>query len=1128
MLLFSAVVKGLSCVVLIDTGASHSFISSEFANKVNLVGSPPPYSHVQVADGQPLKIHCQHSVPLTLGAFKETVTLLKVNLSKSFDIILGNDWLSQYSATIQYNPVKLSLVQGTRHISVLPVKLKADVQPPPQLSPLLSALQVKRAVRKGCIPFLVNVTPVISSDSATSTAHLPADLAHQALLQPILTTYADVFPPTLPGLPPVRQVDHTIPLIPGATPPNRPMFRLSPKEHQEVVDHIKSLLALGLIEPSSSPFGSPILFVPKKDGTLRMCIDYRALNKVTVKNKYPLPRIDDLLDQLHGSCFFSSLDLQSGYHQIRITEEDVPKTAFKTPLGLFQFKVLPFGLTNAPATFQRAMNDIFRPFIGKFVLVYLDDILIFSKSAEEHAQHLTQVLELLRKHRLYAKLSKCDFFKPEVNYLGHLVTAQGIRPDPKKVQAVSDWPCPTSQSALRSFLGLTNYFRKFIQGYSSLVAPLMELLKHTSLGVWTPLHDQVFLALKHALVSAPVLAMPDFSPSAPPFEVVCDASVSGLGAVLLQSGHPIAYESRKLSSAEYNYATGEQELLAVVHALTVFRCYLEGSSCILVTDHNPNTFFQTKSCLSRRQDRWSQFLERFHYTWQYRPGRVNVADPLSRVFSPCVSCLMVLTRSQRTSSSAIPMSALKSAILAAYKQDPLFKSTTFTAPLRFHDGFWFKGSLLVVPALASVRQACISDMHDPPGRGHLGITKTLHHLQRFFWWPNMLKDVTAFVNTCVTCQRDKPSNHKPSGLMQPVISPALPWHTVSMDFIVALPLTSAGYDAICVFVDKFTKMVHLVPTHTTVTSLQVAHLLNDTILSKHGWPVSLITDRDSKFMSTLFQECLRLHGIQHCPTTAFHPQSDGQTERVNRVLNDMLRHYVNPVQSDWDMFLSTAEFAINNAWHESVQNTPFFLNHGRHPRCPMTSALDLSPSPAAQNFSSAWQSALSKAKLALEAAQQRQKLYYDHRRQDLILHPGQEVLLSTKNIPFKHGKNKFLPKWIGPFRVSHSVGPLAYALELPPTMKIHNVFHVNLLKPYRSDGRCQPPPPVVQLDGSLEFEVETILSHRTVKRGKSNRLSFLVKWLGFGHEHNTWEPESNLVNCPDILQAYWKLVQSAS
>ena len=483
---------------------------------------------------------------------------------------------------------------------------------------------------------------------------------------------------------------------------------------------------------------------------------------------------------------------------------------------------------------------------------------------------------------------------------------------------------------------------------------------------------------------------------------------------------------------------------------------------------------------------------------------------------------IVAHRGQSTPSPLLTHPSLDK-VKAAYATDPLFYQSSFTSNLSFFDGLWFKDNQVVVPL--PLRKAFISDFHDPPEAGHPGIHKTLHLLQRSFWWPQMRADVAAYVTSCHSCQRSKASNVLPAGPLQPVVTPSIPWHTVSMDFIVALPLTPEGYDSICVFVDKFTKMVHLAPTVTTVTSVDVAHLLYNTVIKLHGWPVALITDRDPKFMSEVFQSCLTHCQVQHCPTTAYHPQSDGQTERMNRVLTDMLRHYVNPTRNDWHSFLPAAEFAINNSWQESIKETPFFMNYGKHPVAPMSLVkAPESKAPAAVYYLVHLQQAHQRAKQCLVAAQQRQKAYYDKHHSDVTYELGQQVLLSTKNFHWSLGSSKLWPKFIGPFTVTKAVGSVAYELDLPPHMKIHNVFHVALLKPYKSDGRYQPPPPPVIIDGEAEYEVSELLSHRTRRRGKSSRLEFLVHWKGYGHEHNTWEPQSNLTHCPEVLQSYWHKV----
>ena len=408
-----------------------------------------------------------------------------------------------------------------------------------------------------------------------------------------------VFPDKLPGgLPPDRDVQHTIPLTDYTKFPFRSPYRMSPLELAEAKRQIYELLAMRFIEKSQLPYGAPILFVRKKVGTLRMCIDYRALNKLTVPNRYPIPRIDDLLDRMQGAQVFSSLDLASGYHQIRISDEDVPKTGLTSLFGRYHFKVLCFGLSNAPSTFQGVMNHKFREQIAKgYVVVYLDDI---SKIAQDHERHLDEILGILEQNELYAKLTKCDLKKPELLYLGHILGRDGVRSNPKKVQAVKEWPVPRGVHDVQCFLGLTNYFRKFLQGYAQRARPLTDLLRGKTAFHWSAACQKAFDGLKLDLVSAPLLALPDPSQ---PYEVVADASDFAIGAVLLQNGRPLAFDSSKLTESESRWHTTDKEMLASVNAMRTWRCYLEGVSaenCTLVITLTPTS--QPRSCMEGRSD----------------------------------------------------------------------------------------------------------------------------------------------------------------------------------------------------------------------------------------------------------------------------------------------------------------------------------------------------------------------------------------------------------------------------------------------------------------------------------------------------------------------------------------------
>ena len=612
-----AAVNGKQCPIriLVDTGATENCISEQFVSANNGRVRVKP-EKLRMANGSIAASKGELVMPISMQTYSEEVVCKVLKMNEAFDMILGSGWIRAVQCDIMSTSNSLEIKSdhnGYSH-NIL-------IQPDQSgiCCPIISAVNLHKHLDSvDDVTFLCSVTEV---DTESENG--------QDQVQDLLFQYEDVFPDQLPDeLPPIRNVFHTILLKDvNATPPARKTYRLSRPEWEECKKQITALLEKGHIQPSCSPYGSPVLFVRKASGELRMCVDYRALNEQTIKNKYPLPRIDELFDQLQGASVFSSIDLQSAYNQVRLKSEDIPKTAFTTPFGLFEFKVLCFGLTNAPGTFQNIMNDVLRPYLDKFVLVYLDDIVIFSKNREEHMIHLELVLQLLRKHKLYAKMSKCKFVQPELQFLGHIIGAKGLQVDPRKIAIVKDWPVPESRNELQKFYGLANYFRKFVLGWANLVDPLQQLLRKSKEYVWTQECNDAFTGLKDALCNAPVLALPDLNKA---FEVVCDACGVGMGAVLLQEGKPVAFEGKRLSAAEQNYDVGEQEMLAVLNALELWRCYLDGTDFTVVTDHSPNTFFANKKLLSPRQRRWAERLSAFKFTWEYRPGRINVADPISR------------------------------------------------------------------------------------------------------------------------------------------------------------------------------------------------------------------------------------------------------------------------------------------------------------------------------------------------------------------------------------------------------------------------------------------------------------------------------------------------------------------
>ncbi|GKB25168.1 putative reverse transcriptase domain-containing protein [Tanacetum coccineum] len=471
-----------------------------------------------------------------------------------------------------------------------------------------------------------------------------------------------VFPEDLPGIPPTRQVEFQIDLIPGVAPVARSPYRLAPSEMKELSDQLKELSDKGFIRPSSSLWGALVLFVKKKDGSFRMCIDYRELNKLTVKNHYPLPRIDDLFDQLQGLSVYSKIDLRSGYHQLRVREGDIPKTAFRTRYGNYEFQVMLFGLTNAPVVFMDLMNWVCKPYLDKFMIVFIDDILIYSKNKQEHEEHLKLILELLKKEQLYAKFSKCEFWIPKVQFLGHMIDSQGIHVDPAKIESIKDWASPKTTTEIRQFLGLAGYYRRFIEGFSKIAKPMTKLTQKKVKFDWSDKAETAFQLIKQKLCSAPILALPEGSED---FIAYCDASIKGLGAVLMQREKVIAYASRQLKIHEKNYTTHDLELGAVVFALKIWRHYLYGTKCTVFTDHKSLQHILDQKELNMRQRRWLELLSDYDCEIRYHPGKANILEAQTEAIklknlksedvgevgchAMCLTCLNVKAEHQKPS-----------------------------------------------------------------------------------------------------------------------------------------------------------------------------------------------------------------------------------------------------------------------------------------------------------------------------------------------------------------------------------------------------------------------------------------------------------------------------------------------
>ncbi|KAJ9538872.1 hypothetical protein OSB04_031605 [Centaurea solstitialis] len=523
-------VNSIPALVLFDTGAERSFVHDSLAWKLTMPTTPLTDALVvEVAGGFLVTVRdCFEGCTIELDGEPFSATLIPMNVG-SFDVVLGIDWLRAHDANIGCGKKMVTLpAHSGKLITVYGDKKKGTYT----------------TISMGCTSYLAYVI-----DTKLEKKEI-ADVD-------VVREFPDVFPEELPGLPPERQVEFHIDLTPGAAPIARAPYLLAPTEMKEMMTQLQELSEKGFIRPSSSPWGAPVLFVKKKDGSMRMCIDYRELNKRTVKNKYPLPRIDDLFDQLQGAGCFSKIDLRSGYHQVRVKKDDVPKTAFRTRYGHYEFLVMPFGLTNAPAVFMDLMNRVCRPFLDKSVIVFIDDILVYSKDEAEHERHLREVLNVLRDEKLYAKFSKCEFWLHEVQFLGHVVSRDGIKVDPAKIEAMMSWKSPTNPSEIRSFLGLAGYYRRFIQDFSKIASSLTVLTKKNAKFLWTDKQEEAFQTLKKKFCQAPILSLPDGTED---FVVYSDASKMGLGCVLMQRGKVISYASRQLKDHERNYPVHDLEL----------------------------------------------------------------------------------------------------------------------------------------------------------------------------------------------------------------------------------------------------------------------------------------------------------------------------------------------------------------------------------------------------------------------------------------------------------------------------------------------------------------------------------------------------------------------------------------
>ncbi|GBO34796.1 Transposon Ty3-I Gag-Pol polyprotein [Araneus ventricosus] len=820
-------------------------------------------------------------------------------------------------------------------------------------------------------------------------------------------------------------VKHRIETSDNASIKHRP-YRTSATERRAIENEVQRMLKEDVIQPSDSPWSSPVVLVKKKNGEWRFCVDYRRLNKITKKDVYPLPPIDDALDCLAGAKSFSMMDLKSGYWQIEVDDKDREKTAFVTSDGLYEFKVMPFGLCNAPATFERMMDTVLRGLKWNICLCYLDDIIVYAPNFQEHKSRLRKVLKCIQEAGLTLNSNKCSFDKKKLTILGHLVDEHGIYPDPQKTAAVTKFPVPENVSDVRSFLGLCSYYRRFIKNFADIAKPLHDLLKKNAKFSWGTPRKESFLTLKKLLTSGPVLG--HFLPNAET-KIHSDASGYGIGAVLVQvqdgKERPLAYASRSLTAAEKNYSTTEKECLAVVWAISKFRPYLFGRPFTVVTDHHSLYWLANLKDPSGRLARWALRLQEYDINIVYKSGRKHSdADSLSRkplfesVVENCdeIPSLAAITDYRK---EQLKDKHLKSIIRTLEKGDG-YQSYQMRNNVLYKRNYDPMGQqwLLVIPK--QLRRDVLKSLHDAPTSGHLGLAKTYDRIRRKYCWPGLYGSVRRYVSHFRECQRRKSPPQLPSGQLHPIKLPDIPFNKIGVDLLGRFPLTRNGNRWIIVCTDYLTRFT-VTKALPTAEATEIAKFLVEEIILKHGAPREMISDRGRSFLSNLVKDINQLCQTSHLLTTAYHPQTNGLTERFNKTLADMLSMYVDVEQRNWDTILPFVTFAYNSAKQDTTGFSPFFLVHGRDIVTPLDVILPHDTENHADNYVQQMitraEEARQLAKLHILDAQAVDKRRYDERHRPVNYNVGDLVWVFTPVRKVGLSEN-LLRRYFGPYRIT--------------------------------------------------------------------------------------------------------------
>ena len=990
----------------------------------------------------------------------------------------------------------------------------------------------------------------------------------QDRLPSVYHPYRDVFSKTAADqLPKHRPYDHKIVLTEPLPNQFSPLYKQSTEELQATKAFVMENLQKGYFVPSHSPFASPVLCVRKPNGDLRICVDYRKLNAITRKDAYPIPRIDELLARPHKAKIFTKLDIRAAFNKIRMNPDSEEYTTFRTRYGTYKTKVLPFGLCNGPATYQRYMNDVLIEYLDDFCIAYLDDILIYSESMSEHIRHVRKVLERLRQAGLQVDIKKSEFHVTRTKYLGYILTDRGLEVDPDKVEALRNWVRPTTVTGVKSFLGFTGFYRQFVEEYSRIAKPIIALQSPSKPFVWDPDCDRAFERLKASLLAIPTLYHyhPEYDT-----RLETDASDGVVAGVLSQKQPdgtwcPVAFFSKVLSGSELNWEIHDKELYAIVVAFDKWRPELASarSQVQVYSDHRSLEYFMTTKVLNARQVRWAEELASFNFCIRYTPGKDNArADILSRreqdlqnlrtaqvdnrsrvLLGPhrldnrinsklakhyveqqaaqAVDLLVV-----ETTKETMSLDSLELIELLLQQNRTAFEEERRTLPdkYRIENGLLLYSNRLCVQPDSTACTRLIREAHDQASSAHPSAKKTYQLLSQKYYWKGMEATCKRYVRNCLACRKAHPRQTRVPGLIHPLPIPNRPMQHLCIDFK-EFPKDKAGYDQIMVVIDRLSKQAISIPCHKTIDARGMAELFVQWVYRFGHTPETIISDRGPQFVSSFWSEFCRILGVKVKLSTAYHKETDGQTEIMNKYIDQRLRPFVSYYQDNWSGLLPLIDRAQISLPHSSIGMSPYRILYGseprqswdwKHPTSILTPTDKLNHKDAlalATRMHAAWDT----AKQQMEKAQDRMRSAVNRHRRPIDWDIGDMVFLDTKNLAIDRPSRKLAARWEGPFKVLKKVGH-SYQLQLPTGSRIHDVFAPDLLCKDPQDplpGQEAPKPPGVPIQGVEEWEVDQILASKLYR----SKLKYRVSWIGHDPDP-TWYPASNFMGAPHKLREF--------